>query len=449
MKIRCALALLAICGLITGIGADERSAPAVSADNLIQLDGSASSDADGDKLVYRWRQIAGAQVQLHNSNTPRPYFYAEKDGRYTFELVVSDGKQSSAPALVSVDVEKHNTPPVAVLAPSLRTNLGEKVTLDASASSDEDGDRLSFIWRQVGGPAAIFKEERTHSPQMQFYPAVEGVYTFELVVNDGQVGSKPVTATLEVVRPNTPPVARVESTATRVVIGRNPVRAQTEATAPRAPVITMDELAQNNCPPAAPVAVARVAQQGQARASANPTPTPNGGRPVASTSGNTTAEIGERVFVRGLGVDPAGRELNYIWQQTGGPKLNPQLLGSSRDLSFVPIVEGVYLFELIVTNGNTVSEAAACAVTVVREHNSLMGLVGGDGGKLDAMVNEVEVPGVSPLAAGSAARRDNTNTASAAASSDATSESIAAKQSAPRSGGMLSRMFQGRSAQEK
>lgn len=448
---------MAICGLMTDVGANERPAPAVSADNLIQLDGSSSSDADGDKLAYRWRQIAGPQVQLHNSNTPRPYFYAEKDGRYTFELVVSDGKQSSAPALVSVDVEKHNSPPVAALAPSLRITLGEKATLDASASNDEDGDTLSYIWRQVGGPSDVFKEERTHTPQMQFYPAVEGVYTFELVVNDGQVGSKPVTATLEVVRPNTPPVARVESTATRVVISRNPTRAQTDASTPRAPVITMDELAQNNCPPAAPVAVARVAQQGQAasrpQAVENLAPVSAGARPVASTSGNTTAEIGERVVVRGLGVDPAGRELKYIWQQTGGPKLNPQLLGSSRDLSFIPNAEGVYLFELIVTNGSAVSEAAACAVTVVREHNSLLGLVGGDGGKLDSMVNEVEVPGVSPLAAGSAARRDstsaNTNAASVAANSDAMNSVANGNTSAPRSGGMLSRMFQGRNAQEK
>ncbi|WP_342378517.1 M36 family metallopeptidase [Myxococcus stipitatus] len=64
-------------------------------------------DEDGDPLTYAWTQTAGPPVTLSDATAASPRFTAprvSKDTTLTFQLVVSDGKASSAPATVSVRV---------------------------------------------------------------------------------------------------------------------------------------------------------------------------------------------------------------------------------------------------------------------------------------------------------------------------------------------------------
>jgi hypothetical protein len=48
-----------------------------------------------------------------------------------------------------------NHPPVASAGDDQTVAPGAVVTLNGTASSDEDGDRLSFVWRQVGGTPMV------------------------------------------------------------------------------------------------------------------------------------------------------------------------------------------------------------------------------------------------------------------------------------------------------
>lgn len=71
----------------------------------VGIDGSASSDANLDPITYRWTQVSGPSVTLRNSDRPRASFTAPTSSAATeleFELVVSDGLLSSAPARVKV-----------------------------------------------------------------------------------------------------------------------------------------------------------------------------------------------------------------------------------------------------------------------------------------------------------------------------------------------------------
>src|SRR5262249_2179053 len=58
------------------------------------LNGSASSDADGNSLTYQWTfttRPAGSTATLVNPASVSPSFRADKAGTYTIQLIVNDG----------------------------------------------------------------------------------------------------------------------------------------------------------------------------------------------------------------------------------------------------------------------------------------------------------------------------------------------------------------------
>jgi hypothetical protein len=70
---------------------------------IAMLDGTGSSDPDGDPLRYAWTQTAGTKVQLADAHAARPVFEVPRaGGALTFSLTVNDGWGDSAPATVTV-----------------------------------------------------------------------------------------------------------------------------------------------------------------------------------------------------------------------------------------------------------------------------------------------------------------------------------------------------------
>jgi hypothetical protein len=88
--------------------ADAGTAQAVDEAVVVQLDGSRSSDADGDSLTYTWRQTAGPTVPLSNGGSARPTFVApaniSTNEELLFELVTNDGRLDSAPSSVALTI---------------------------------------------------------------------------------------------------------------------------------------------------------------------------------------------------------------------------------------------------------------------------------------------------------------------------------------------------------
>jgi hypothetical protein len=76
----------------------------LSLGTLVALDGSASSDPDGDSLGYHWRQISGPAVVLSDSNAVNPTFTATTAGTIVLELKVDDATVTSPPDLVTITV---------------------------------------------------------------------------------------------------------------------------------------------------------------------------------------------------------------------------------------------------------------------------------------------------------------------------------------------------------
>jgi hypothetical protein len=82
---------------VANIGPDQT----VPVGATVTLDGSASRDADGNALAYRWVFMAkptGSTATLSDPTGARSTFVADVGGEYIAQLIVNDGKLDSPPA---------------------------------------------------------------------------------------------------------------------------------------------------------------------------------------------------------------------------------------------------------------------------------------------------------------------------------------------------------------
>mgnify|MGYP006327034623 FL=1 len=82
----------------------------------VTLDGSGSSDANGDVLICRWAFTsvsAGSQCTIQAPAAMITTFVPDVDGTYVVQLVVNDGNLDSNPS--SVQIEVINAQTVAII----------------------------------------------------------------------------------------------------------------------------------------------------------------------------------------------------------------------------------------------------------------------------------------------------------------------------------------------
>ncbi|HOO46359.1 MAG TPA: PKD domain-containing protein [Deltaproteobacteria bacterium] len=84
--------------------ADAGDDQVVYAGEGVVLDGSLSSDPDGDEISFIWSQIQGTRVSLSDANSASPSFVPVDAGTYVFELKVYDGMDTSIGDTVTITV---------------------------------------------------------------------------------------------------------------------------------------------------------------------------------------------------------------------------------------------------------------------------------------------------------------------------------------------------------
>ena len=175
----------------------------VMAGTKVILNGSTSSDANGDPLTYSWTltvKPSGSAAMLANANSVTPSFTPDVSGTFVGSLIVSDGKVNSTAATVTLIVTLANAAPVADAGPAQRVLAGSVVSLNGSASSDANSDTLTYAWRLTsvpagsGAPLAI-----STSVRPTFTADVAGTYVASLIVNDGKLDSATQTTVITVV----------------------------------------------------------------------------------------------------------------------------------------------------------------------------------------------------------------------------------------------------------
>jgi hypothetical protein len=150
---------------------------------LVRLDGRGSTDPEGLPLTYSWTQTSGPEVTLSGANTATPTFTAPTGGAtLTFQLEVCNTDSLCDTDTVAIIVPG-NMAPTANAGPDQSVAPGAFVQLDGTASTDPDGDALTYAWSQFSGPAVTLSDPTSPTPTFTA-PAGLAILQFQLEVCD-------------------------------------------------------------------------------------------------------------------------------------------------------------------------------------------------------------------------------------------------------------------------
>ncbi|MEA3643203.1 MAG: PKD domain-containing protein, partial [Lamprobacter sp.] len=355
--------------------------------DTVTLDGSGSTDPEGDKLSAVWtllRAPAGSTAFLSDPTAINPRLTLDQAGTYVVQLIVNDGQADSAPDSLTISTD--NTPPVANPGRDRTAPLGATLTLNGSGSSDVDGDPLTFAWtlvRQPEGSTAELLEVDAIAPQLALDQP--GAYVVQLIVNDGQADSAPASVTLatENSRPlaDAGPAQTVPLGASVHLEGHHstdadgdPLRAHWALTrVPLGSTATLSDPIAIDPTFVADWAGDYVAQLIVNDGTLNSTPvtvliSTDRSRPVADAGSDQEAVLGDWVFLDGSGSSDAdGDPLSYRWSFTSRPDASEATLydADQAEAAFVPDVAGLYVVQLIVSDGELASRPDTATLTLV------------------------------------------------------------------------------------
>ena len=139
----------------------------------VTLDGSGSSDPDGDPLTFTWTNSFGTVMGVMPTVTLAP-------GVHTITVTIDDGNGGTDSDTVEITV---NQPPTADAGADQLVTVAPgdtaMVALNGSGSSDPDGDPLTYTWTNSFGTAMGV---------MPTVPLAAGVHIVTLTVDDGKGG---------------------------------------------------------------------------------------------------------------------------------------------------------------------------------------------------------------------------------------------------------------------
>jgi|GEM_PF-3786760 len=355
------------------------------------LDGSGSSDPEGDSLSYAWtfQSIAGGSglgnSDISDASTSSPSFEPDVAGTYRVRMVISDGTSTAKDFVNVTATNGSNSAPVADAGAAQTVSLGDSVNADGTGSSDADGDSLTYLWTMHVTPAAssltTFDLSARFSSTPSFTPDAAGVYRLKLLVSDGVAQSKAF-VNITVVGSNTAPVAdaggsQTVTTGNTVTLngsgssdadGDSLTYSWTFVLVPAASSLTTSDISGANSAIATFVPDVDgtyrpklLVQDGTDRGKDFATITSSGGSgnaaPSAAAGPDQSVNVGDTVTLNGSGSsDPDGDALTYQWTfstvPSGSSLTNSDISGaSSVSASFVTDTAGTFRLRLRVSDG--------------------------------------------------------------------------------------------------
>ena len=355
--------------------------------NTITLNGS-GTDTDGTISSYSWTKISGPSGgEINNPNSASSVVNSLSEGVYQFELTVTDDRGSIGKDTVQITTVNAapNMPPTANAGKNQTIRLPTNSILLNGSGTDPDGTISSYSWTKISGPSSG-TINNANSDSTTINNLSQGVYEFELTVTDdkGDIGKDTVQVTVNSAA-NISPTANASGDQT-ITLPTYTITLNGSGTDPDGTISSYSWRkisgpsggTINNLNSASTIvnnlskgvykfeltvtddkgAVGKDTVQVTVNAAANMPPT-------ANASGDKTITLPtDSVSLSGNGTDPDGRISSYSWSKISGPSAFSIKNFSSANSEVSGLVEGVYLFELKVTDNNGATGKDTVKVTV-------------------------------------------------------------------------------------
>ena len=354
--------------------------------NSVTLSGI-GTDADGRVVSYQWIKISGpSNYNIANSTSSATKVSGLIAGSYQFQLKVTDNDGAIGIAITQVTVNAALN-----MAPVANAGLGQTITLPTNSISllgsgiDSDGSVIAYLWTKISGPA-VYSIADSASAGTSVIGLVQGIYQFQLQVtdNDGAIGTSTIKVTVNAT-PNIPPVANAGSDQTITLPANNVTLSGsgtdadgtivsylwTEISGPSAYSIvnlTSASTSVSNLVKGIYQFQLTVTDNNEATSTdmvqVNVNSAPNQ-PPVAKAGPNLTITLPvNNVTLSGSGTDADGTVVSYLWTKISGPSKYNIANPAVPVTNITGLAQGVYQFELRVTDNNGATATSIAQVTV-------------------------------------------------------------------------------------
>ena len=354
--------------------------------NTITLHGS-GTDADGTIVSYLWTKISGPEsYKIANAASAVTSITNLLQGIYQFKLEVKDNKGAIGTDIIQVVVNPApNQPPVANAGADATITLPVNSLILSGSGSDADGNIVSYNWAKVSGPAEV-NIINSSSASTNITGLVQGIYQFQLTVtdNNGAISTDMVQVTVNPA-PNKLPVAQAGSDIT-IALPVNNITLSGSGTDADGTIVSYSwskvsgpsnyNIANSGSAVTNVSGLVDGVYQFQLKVTDNEgatatdiitvkvNPVPNQS-PVANAGVNQTIVLPvNSVTLSGSGIDPDGKIVNYEWTRISGPASNNIVSPSSAITNITGLVQGIYLFELKVTDNSGAKGNDTVQITV-------------------------------------------------------------------------------------
>ncbi len=340
--------------------------------NTVTLDGS-GKDSDGTIASYQWTKVSGpSSYTITNASSATTSVKGLITGIYVFRLTVTDNQGATGTDSVTITVNAAaNIPPTATAGSSQSITLPtNSITLNGSGK-DSDGTIASYQWTKVSGPSP-YTITNSSSATTSVKGLITGIYVFRLTVTDNQgaTGTDSVTITVN-------PAANIAPTATAgssqsITLPTNSITLNgsgkdsdgtvasyqwTKVSGPSSYTITNASSATTSVKGLITgIYVFRLTvtdnQGATGTDSVTITVNPAANIPPTANAGSSQTIIlpTNSITLNGSGKDADGTIASYQWTKISGPNSGTIKNVSSASTTVSGLIQGIYEFELKVTD---------------------------------------------------------------------------------------------------
>ncbi len=366
---------------IVNVGADIIVTTSSTPFNVI----ATSNDPDGTIVSSNWTQESGPAATF-SQNVNELNLTQVLEGVCVFRLIVTDnlGASTFDEMEITVNPAASNQVPTVNAGTNQTIILPTNSTSIAGTATDSDGSISSYLWTKISGPSGIVLQNQS-TASLSLTNLSIGVFTFRLTATDNDGGSNFDEVQITVVDANQPPVADAGSNKSitlplnSLVITGSGTDSDgtivsylwTKITGPSATlsnsttaILSLSNLLEGNY-------TFRLQVTDDDGATGTNTvgvivqPSIVNQAPSALAGTNQTIQLPTNtITLFGNGSDNDGSIVGYLWAKISGPTAT-LINDALPNLSITNMLEGVYVFQLVVTDDDGATGSDNVTVTVL------------------------------------------------------------------------------------